>query len=105
MTFEPKKSKNAQIMHNLCLIMLTTNTIFIDFLRITLPKLFVKFQPHSLQTFLIKVDKVQKTHKLCIIMQINPSLYNFFDFQITIDGVHPVQISSCSNYCITTDIM
>ena len=43
-------------------------------------------------------------------MLINPSLYNFlekniFDFQITIDRVHPVQISSCSDHCIPTDIM
>ena len=28
-----------------------------------------------------------------------------FDLQITIDRVHPVQISSRSDYCITTDIM
>ena len=43
-------------------------------------------------------------------MLINPSLHNclentIFDFQITIDTVHPVQISSCSDNCITTDIM
>ena len=43
-------------------------------------------------------------------MLINPSLYNFlediiFDFQITIDKVNPVQISSCSDNCITTDIL
>ena len=43
-------------------------------------------------------------------MLINPSLHNFseniiFDFQITIHRVHPVQISSRSDYCITTDIM
>ena len=62
-------------MHKSCitLIMLAKNTIFVALLRITLTKLFVKFQPHSLQTFLIKVDKVQKTHKLCIIMLINLS--------------------------------
>ena len=43
-------------------------------------------------------------------MLINPSLHNLleniiFDFQITIDKVHPVQISSRSDNCITTDIM
>ena len=43
-------------------------------------------------------------------MLINPSLHDFlediiFDFQIAIDKVHPVQISSCSDNCITTDIM
>ena len=43
-------------------------------------------------------------------MLINPSLNNFleniiFDFQITIDKVHFVQISSPSDNCITTDIM
>ena len=41
-------------------------------------------------------------------MIINPSYYNIlekniFDLQITIDRVHPVQ--SCSDYCITTDLM
>ena len=39
-------------------------------------------------------------------MLINSSLHNFleniiFDFQITIDTVHPVQISSRSDNCIT----
>ena len=43
-------------------------------------------------------------------MLINPSLHNFlenitFEFQITINKVHPVQISSPSDNCITTDIM
>ena len=43
-------------------------------------------------------------------MLINPSLYNFleiiiFDFQIARDRVHPVQISSRSDHCITTDII
>ena len=43
-------------------------------------------------------------------MFINPSCYNFlekniFDLQITIDRVHPVQILSCSHYCITTHIL
>ena len=60
-------------MHNLCLIILATNTIFIDLLRITLPKLHVKLQPHPLKIFWAKVEKVQKTHELCIIMPISPS--------------------------------
>ena len=53
MIFEQKKkkSKNAKIMHNLCLIMLAINTIFIDLLHITLPKHNVKFQPHPLNIF------------------------------------------------------
>ena len=43
-------------------------------------------------------------------MLINPSLYNFlakiiFDFQVTIDSVHPVQILSRSDNYITTYIM
>ena len=43
-------------------------------------------------------------------MLINHSWYNFlekiiFDFQITIDTAHPVQISSRSDNCVTTDIM
>ena len=50
--------------------MLAINTIFIDLLRITLPKVLVKFQPHPLKIFRTKVEKVQKTHKLCIIMLI-----------------------------------
>ena len=42
-------------------------------------------------------------------MLINPSLHNLleniiFDFQ-TINTVHPVQISSRADNCITTDIM
>ena len=42
-------------------------------------------------------------------MLINPSWYNFlekniFDLQITVDRGHPVQTSSCSDYCITNDI-
>ena len=56
------------------------------------------------------MEEVQKTHKLCIIMLINPSLYNFLeiiilDHQLTLDRVHPVRISSPSDNCITTDIM
>ena len=42
------------------------NTIFIDLLHITLPKLHVKLQPNP-------CEKVQKTHKLYMIMLINPS--------------------------------
>ena len=43
-------------------------------------------------------------------MLINLSWYGFleniiFDLQITIPRAHPVTISSCSDYCITTDIM
>ena len=76
----------------------------------TLIKLHVKFKPLPLKIFRAKVEKVQKTHYLCMIMLINPSFHNFlenviFDFQITIDTVHPVQISSRSDNCITTDIV
>ena len=53
--------------------MLLTYTIFSDLMHITLPKLHVKLQPHPLKIFWAKVEKVQKTHKLCIIMLINPS--------------------------------
>ena len=43
-------------------------------------------------------------------MLINLSLHNLleiiiFDFQTTIDTVHPVQIKIRSDNCITTDIM
>ena len=97
-------------MHDLCLIILATNTIFIDFQRITLLKLHVKLHPHPLKIFWAKVENPQKTHKLCITTLINPSYYNFleqkfFNFQITTDRVHPVQISSRSDNCITTHIM
>ena len=51
------------------------HTIFIDLLRITLLKVLVKFKPQfkPLEIFWTKVEKVQKTHKSCIIMLINPS--------------------------------
>ena len=43
-------------------------------------------------------------------MLFNASLYNFlekiiFDFQITVDRVHPVHILSRLDYCITNNIM
>ena len=60
-------------MHYLCLIILATNIIFNDFLRLTLLKLHVKLQPHPLKDFGAKVNKVLKTHKLCTIMLINAS--------------------------------
>ena len=47
-------------MHNLCLIMLATSTIFIDQVPITLRKLHVEFQPIPLKIFLSKVEEVQK---------------------------------------------
>ena len=89
-------------MHNLCLVNLATDTIFSDLMRVILPEIHVKLQPSLSKIFWAKVEKVQKTHKLCIIMLINPSLNNFleniiFDFQITIDTVHRVQISSRSD--------
>ena len=80
-------------MHYLCL-MLATNTIFIELLSITLTKRNFSLIPYR---------KSAKTHKLCIIVLINPSPYNFvekiiFDLQLTIDRVHSVQIASCSDY-------
>ena len=55
------------------------------------------------------MDIVQKMHKLCLIMLINASSNCFFliifDLRITIPRVHPVQSSSRSGYCITTDII
>ena len=56
MIFEQKNQK----MHNLCLIILATNNIFIDLLCFTLPRLDMKLQPHPLKIFLAKVQKVQK---------------------------------------------
>ena len=68
MIFEQKKQTDKS-----CIIMLATKTIFVDLLRITLQKLHVKFQPYPLKIFWTKVEKVEKTHKLCIIILINPS--------------------------------
>ena len=50
-----------------------TNTIFIDLLCITLSKLHVKLQPRPIKIFWTKVEKMQETYKLCIIMFINQS--------------------------------
>ena len=47
-------------MHYLCLIILARNTIFIDFIRINLPKLHMKLQPHPFKIFLAKLEKVQR---------------------------------------------
>ena len=47
-------------MHNLCLIILVTITIFSDLISITLPKLHVKLQPHPLKIFLSKGRKSAK---------------------------------------------
>ena len=66
-------------MHNSFLIMLATNTILIDLVHSTLTKLHMKFQPLPLKIFWEKVEKVQKTHWLFIIMLINPSLYDFLE--------------------------
>ena len=60
--------------------MLATYTIFSDLMRIILPKIHVKLQPSLSKIFWAKVEKVKKTHKLCIIMLINPSLHNFLVF-------------------------
>ena len=49
-------------MHDLCLIVLATNAIFIDLLCITLPKLHVKLQPLPLRDVLSKGRKSAKTH-------------------------------------------
>ena len=49
-------------MHNLFLIMLATNTNFIDYVHMTLIKLHVKFKPLTLKIFRATVEKVQKTH-------------------------------------------
>ena len=86
--------------------MLTTYTIFIDFQRITFKASF-EISASSLKDFLTNVEKVQKMHKLSIIMHPswNSFLENIFDLQVTIDRVHPVGILSLSDYCITTDIM
>ena len=55
------------IIHNLCLIIYATDTIFF------LPKLDIKFQPDPLEDFLTKGEKSEKTHKLCLIVLINTS--------------------------------
>ena len=59
--------------------MLATNTTFIDFLRIILPKLHVKSKPHPLKICWAKVEKVQKMQNLCIILLIDLSRCNFLE--------------------------
>ena len=47
-------------MHNLFLIMLATNTIFIEEVHITIKKLHLKFQSLPLKIFWAKVEKIEK---------------------------------------------
>ena len=47
-------------MHNLCLIILATKTIFFDLLCITFKKFHVKLQRHPSNNFIEKIEKVQK---------------------------------------------
>ena len=49
-------------MHKLFLIMLATNTIFINLVHMTLIKDHVNFKPLPLNIFRAKVEKEQKTH-------------------------------------------
>ena len=65
MIFEQKNQKmhKSSIM-NVCLIILATNTIFIDLLRITLPKLHIKLQPHPLKVYLSRGRKSAKNAKI-----------------------------------------
>ena len=63
-----------------------------------------------LEEFWAKIEKRQKTHKICLIVLINPSWYSFLekiilDIQVCIPREHPFQISSRSDYCIAADIM
>ena len=67
-------------MYNSCLIILATNAIFIDLLRLT--KLHVKLQPLYIKDVLSEGKKRAKTQKLCIIMLINPSQYNLLEKNI-----------------------
>ena len=90
-----------------------TKTIFTNQVCSTLTKLLVKFQCGPLNI------SREKTHKSCLIMLKIPlniicwkriflifkQLYIEYNIQIGIHRVHPVQISSRSDYCITTDIM
>ena len=62
---------------------------------IALKKLYVKFQSNPLKIFWDKVEKVQKTHEICLIMQLIP-LNSFlekiiFDPQTSIPRVYPVK--------------
>ena len=49
-------------MYKLFLIMLATNTIFIDLVDMILAKLHVKLKPLPLKIFLAKMEKVHKTY-------------------------------------------
>ena len=84
-------------MHIICIIILATKTIFIELLCITLPKLHVKLQPHPLKIFWAQLEKVQKTHNLCIIMLINPSSCNLSEtniFDLQIRGAVHTQVTT-----------
>ena len=90
-------------MHNLCLIMFARNTIFIHFLRITLPKKERKYicswlvtkascEISSIKDFLSKGGKSEKTHNytdLSLLIQLFRK--NYFDLQMPIDRVHLVK--------------
>ena len=58
-------------MHNYKPTLHATDNTFIDWEPVTLSKLHEKFQNDPLQIFLVKIEKVQKSHILFLIMLIN----------------------------------
>ena len=73
------------------------------------PYLIKVFRNISLRYILSEGRKLRKTHRICILILINPSWYYFigkiiFDLQISIDSVHHLQISNCLDYCLTTEL-
>ena len=60
-------------MHKVRKIMHATDTIFNDQVRITLRKLYEKCQSNPLEVLQANKEKMQKTHKSCLIMLINAS--------------------------------
>ena len=59
-----KLVKRVKKVQNLCLIMYVTDTISINKLHITLPKLHVKFQPDCLKIFQTKVKRAKNTEMM-----------------------------------------
>ena len=67
-------------MHKLSLIMHSTNTIFIDWVCITLTKLHVNFQSDPLQSVWAKEEKLQNKHiNYAQLSQLIPLTYSFLE--------------------------
>ena len=61
-------------MHKSSILMHATDTIFIHYVHIILTKLHEKLKHNPLKIFQAKMEKVQNTCNLCLIMLMNASL-------------------------------